>query len=83
MVILALMLWGPGPLLATNTPPGIVVKIEVGAPPPVGGVLSPVDKLAIVASYLALLGLVGAVLAVILLLRHNPGHLTIRQARLA
>jgi len=52
----------------TLTSPGIVVKIEVGVPTPpaapVGGVLSPVDKLAIVAPYLSLLGLVGAVLAV-------------------
>ena len=56
----------------TDTDPGIVVKIGVGAPPPpalpppapVGGVLSPVDKLAIVAPYLTLLGLVGVVLAV-------------------
>ena len=47
----------------TMTWPGIVVKVETNRRPaaPVGGVFTPVNKLAILAPYLALIGLLGAV----------------------
>jgi len=47
----------------TETAPGIVVKVETNRRPaaPVGGVFTPVNKLAILAPYLALIGLLGAV----------------------
>jgi len=47
----------------TMTSPGIVVKVETNRRPaaPVGGVFTPVNKLAILAPYLALIGLLGAV----------------------
>jgi len=53
--------------------PSTYANYVVGSAPPVGGILVPMNKLEVLAPYLALLGLVGAVtVAVVVQRRRNP-----------